>query len=65
MGTRQHGIPLFKIANLLTDLDLLELARQDATAILRADPKLQRDDHHALRRALKTNYGDMISIADA
>ena len=65
VGTRQHGIPLFKVANLLTDLDLLELARQDATAILRADSELQRDVHHALHRALKTTYADMISIADA
>jgi len=39
-GTRQHGIPEFKVGNLLRDTRLLELAREEALRLLKEDPKL-------------------------
>lgn len=33
-GTRQSGLPLFRIANLIRDQDLLELAKREATAFV-------------------------------
>jgi ATP-dependent DNA helicase RecG len=36
MGTRQSGLPVFRIANLVRDLPLLELAREDARQLLEA-----------------------------
>ena len=39
-GTRQHGLPEFRIADLVHDRDVLELARRDAFALLQRDPTL-------------------------
>jgi ATP-dependent DNA helicase RecG len=37
-GTRQSGIPLFRIANLIRDQELLELAKREATAFVERAP---------------------------
>ena len=39
-GTRQHGLPPLRIADLLRDQPLLEEARRDAQALVAADPGL-------------------------
>lgn len=39
-GTRQHGIPDFRVGNLLRDTRLLELAREEALRLLREDSGL-------------------------
>ncbi len=39
-GTKQHGIPDLKIANLFTDIDILKLAQQRAKEILEKDSLL-------------------------
>ena len=37
LGTRQSGLPYFKIANLNTDRELLEIARNDANYIIESN----------------------------
>jgi ATP-dependent DNA helicase RecG len=49
LGTRQSGLPLFRMADLSTDGDLLATARDDAQLILNKDPKLERERGEALR----------------
>jgi ATP-dependent DNA helicase RecG len=39
-GTRQHGIPDFRVGNLLRDTRLLELAREEALRLLKKDSNL-------------------------
>jgi len=51
-GTRQSGIPMFRVANLLTDGDLLDQAREDAFDLLANDPALSKPDHRALAEHL-------------
>jgi ATP-dependent DNA helicase RecG len=41
-GTRQSGIPSLRIANILSDVDILEKSREDAFALVKADPTLGR-----------------------
>lgn len=41
IGTRQSGLPEFRLANLPRDLRLLQKARQDAHDVLRQDPFLK------------------------
>jgi len=52
LGTRQSGLPLFRMADLSTDGDLLATARDDAQLILNKDPKLERERGEALRLLL-------------
>ena len=43
-GTRQSGLPSLKMAH-LTDLELLEMARNEATKLMEDDPDLKQTDH--------------------
>ena len=49
-GTKQHGLPPLRIAELPGDMPLLEEARRDARALVAADPELSREEHARLRR---------------
>ena len=48
-GTRQSGLPDFRIASLL-DTRLIELARTEAASILEQDPGLSKPEHAGLAR---------------
>lgn len=61
-GTRQSGIPEFRIADILLDSRTLEAARQDAFAIIDADPHLQQPGHRVLSDALLATRGDMLAL---
>ncbi|MBA4782182.1 MAG: ATP-dependent DNA helicase RecG [Rhizobiales bacterium] len=52
LGTRQSGMPGFRVANLAIHADLLETARDDARLILARDPDLKSERGAALRRLL-------------
>ncbi|HUU84127.1 MAG TPA: ATP-dependent DNA helicase RecG [Phycisphaerae bacterium] len=64
IGRHQHGFPAFKVADLLEDLDLLEAARDDAAAIVRADPALGETRHRGLRAALWSRFGEALALID-
>jgi ATP-dependent DNA helicase RecG len=64
LGTRQHGLPQFRVANLVEDVDLLELARDDAAEIMRSDPGLRKSEHAPLRRELMRKFGRVMGLAD-
>ena len=49
LGTRQSGLPLFRMADLSVDGDLLAAARDDAQLILNRDPQLATPRGEALR----------------
>ncbi len=57
-GTRQHGLPDFRVADPMRDVALLEQARQAAEGILRDDPHLERAEHRVLRERLLRRYKD-------
>ncbi len=52
-GTRQSGMPSFRVADLVKDMRLLEVARQEAFHLLESDPDLSRPKHTALREAVE------------
>jgi ATP-dependent DNA helicase RecG len=52
LGTRQHGMPDFRTANLLSQTRLISEARQAAQAIVAADPDLASPQHSGLRERL-------------
>ena len=57
LGTRQHGLPEFRVARLPEDLELLERARDHADAILDRDPELTEPEHVLLREAVVARFG--------
>ena len=52
LGTRQSGVPGFRVARIEVHADLLEPARQDAALILARDPELATERGAALRHLL-------------
>ncbi|MDP8943858.1 MAG: ATP-dependent DNA helicase RecG, partial [Actinomycetota bacterium] len=57
LGTRQHGLPAFRVASLPEDADLLERARDHAEAMLDRDPRLEGPEHALLRAAAVARFG--------
>ena len=49
LGTRQSGLPEFRLADLSTHSELLQVARDDARLIIERDPELQSPRGQALR----------------
>jgi ATP-dependent DNA helicase RecG len=63
LGTRQAGLPDFRVANLLRDGRTLEEARQDAFQ-LASDPVFMTDPRYAeLRQTLLDRWGSRLELA--
>jgi len=63
-GTRQHGLPDFKIADLTEDLELLFKARDWAFKIVQEDGNLSSKENLCLRSKFIRNYKDKFKLAD-
>jgi ATP-dependent DNA helicase RecG len=63
-GSRQSGLPPFRVADLEHDLDLLRLARRDAKEWIERDPDLALPEHRLLRRKLMRAYGHALGLGD-
>jgi ATP-dependent DNA helicase RecG len=63
LGTRQSGLPDLKVANLIRDAGLVELARQEAFAVFDRDPTLSAPEHAPVKAALKRTWGRRLALA--
>lgn len=61
-GTRQHGLPELKVADLVKDFELLRLARRDAFDIVAEDPDLTAPHHQQLRREVIKAYAGKLNL---
>jgi len=61
-GTKQHGLPELKVADLIEDFDLLRMARRDARAIIDEDPALTAPHHQQLRREVIRAYEGKLAL---
>lgn len=61
-GTRQHGMPELKVADLIEDFDLLRLARRDAFKIMEEDPDLAAPHNQQLRRMMLRMYAGKLTF---
>lgn len=57
-GPSQHGLPELKIGNILKDMQLMELAREEAFALVDRDPHLQNTQHLPMRKELIKRFQD-------
>jgi ATP-dependent DNA helicase RecG len=64
-GTRQSGIPAFRVADILNDTALLNDARADAFALVESDPRLELPAHRALAMHLRARERDEMSLMNA
>lgn len=63
LGTRQSGLPDFRVANLLRDGRILEEAREEAFALADSADFLTSDRYAELRQALVDRWGSRLELA--
>ena len=63
LGTRQAGMPDFRVANILRDGSLLEKARQAAFGLLERDPELTHPADALLHDELLRRWGTRLELA--
>jgi len=62
LGTRQHGLTEFKIADPIHDISLLEKAREEAFTIVASPQQLHEVMERILQHSFIQNYKDKIEI---
>jgi ATP-dependent DNA helicase RecG len=60
MGTKQHGIPGLRVADLVRDMEILILARTEALRLVQNDPDFMLAPHKQLKNILVTRFQDKI-----
>jgi ATP-dependent DNA helicase RecG len=63
-GTRQHGLPELKIADIVTDAKLLYQARSWAFKIIEEDPNLTQKENLCIRSNFVRKYKRRFSLVD-
>jgi ATP-dependent DNA helicase RecG len=56
LGDRQHGLPGLRLASVLEDQHLIEVARRDARALIARDPHLSAPENRPLLREVHRTY---------
>ncbi len=63
LGTRQSGLPDFRVANIVRDSRILEIAREEADAWLAKDPDLTSPASRRLRSLLEDRWAGRLELA--
>ena len=61
-GTKQHGLPEFKIANLFEDMEILKRVQSVALKIQQEDPNLTSDKNKKIRNIIEEKFNRRIEI---
>lgn len=62
LGTRQSGLPDFKVANILRDAALLEQSQKAALQLLESDPELLKPSNNLLKSELLRRWGKRLEL---
>ncbi len=63
LGTRQAGLPPFRVANLLRDTEMLRAARDEAADWLARDPQLAGPESRVVRAVLHHRWAGRLDLA--
>jgi ATP-dependent DNA helicase RecG len=63
-GTKQHGLPPLRIADLKRDVAIIEEARSAAQALVQTDPQLANPSLARLKRMVFHRYGEALDLGD-
>ena len=53
LGTKQSGLPEFKVANLVRDGQILQMAKTAASQVIKKDPYLEKPEHRLLKKEMQ------------
>lgn len=63
LGTRQSGLPDFRIASIIRDARILDEAKEDAFEIISRDPLLEKPEHKLLKETLIARWQGKLELA--
>lgn len=63
LGTRQSGMPDFRIGNILRDEKILKAAREDALRLIENDPSLARPAHQLIKAVMLKRWKGRLGLA--
>jgi ATP-dependent DNA helicase RecG len=63
LGTRQSGLPDFRIASIIRDARILNDAKEDAFQLAARDPLLEKPEHALLKEALIARWQGKLDLA--
>ena len=58
-GTRQHGIPELKVANIFKHIKILKLAQEESKFILKQDRNLEKSEHILLKQEIVEKFSSI------
>ena len=58
-GTRQHGLPELKVANIFKHIKILKLAQEEARNILKYDKNLNKQEHLLLKKEIIQKFSNI------
>ena len=61
-GTKQHGLPEFKIANLFEDMQILKQVQSLAIKILQEDKELNQEKNKRLKNTIHKKFQNRIEM---
>ena len=61
-GTRQHGLPEFKIANIYEDMEMLKSIQSIAIKILNEDPELENEKNARFKKVIDSKLKERIDL---
>ncbi len=62
-GTKQHGLPELRVANLFRDMKILKLAQKESDRIIQSDPFLQDHDNLKIKNKIKEKFRTIKDIS--
>jgi len=63
LGTRQSGMPDFRIGSILKDEGILKVSRKDAFSVIEKDPELTLPEHQLLKSVLVERWKGRLELA--
>ncbi len=63
LGTRQSGLPEFRVANIARDMKILQEAREEAFDLVKRDPDLTDPSHRYLKDVLRERWKGRLELA--
>ena len=64
LGWRQHGLPPFRMADLIRDQEILDQARRDAQKLANSDEFFDDPAWDRMRRLVWARYGKSLELAE-
>ena len=61
-GTRQHGLPEFKIGDIINDFAILKMARDDAFKLVKESRKSKSSKEQTLLKRITESFKDKLDL---